>query len=759
MSHVLVRKMSTTPTTATNTSVDVSQSSTPLISSPAPHLLSSLNSSASSIPPPSPIPFNLPNSNNNSNSNTPAITTTVSSSTGGSSSSFLDIVESWKQFGIDKKKGELDSFVSQIASMKEECVQSRKVLAKQTQDFRKVSDEDKLKLFGTLLKLYQEEVDKLTKRSKYSESCFFGVYKDLSELNDPVPALKAALDEYNKVDQSTSKLEIENRKLQLELAGFKKDFQEIQNQEVTIRRLEDKVKDYETKFESTTLEKVQSRENELRIEYKSKIHNLKDRNQELTRQNSQLQDDLNKVSKSHDQNQSSLFDLKVKHDEEISSKQSEIEMLSNEMERVTTKLSTLQAENSSIREESMREKSAIQPLVKRIADLELELLQKDGEVSNFSDSINDLKLQLKQSNDYHHQVETLLQVEKQKVERMDKHIQSSPSLQDYESVKKELEQLQAIVGNEEVQQQLQQHQQNDKILKDKNRQLENDLTKHRLTIATYESELQDYKQKLSYLENIKNDQTQLIQKLEEDISHQDHPSNNSTLNNSNNNLSSLINESSGSNQNNSPILSNSTDQQQQQKSESEKMMDIVISQRDRFKLKIIELENDKNQFEKNIETLKSETSSLKQDNIKLFEKIRFLQSYENNNRGGKMTKQNSMVDLERGATGQQQGVVDKKYEQLYEDSINPFNSFSKKEKYRRYKEMNSAEQVILNASRFFLSNKYSRIFLFVYSILLHLLVFYTLYYTSTTTQEIHELNYGNQQHTPPPFNSTLKKEE
>ncbi len=39
---------------------------------------------------------------------------------------------------------------------------------------------------------------------------------------------------------------MENRRLQKELEEFHKEFQEIQNQEVTIRRLEEKIRDYET---------------------------------------------------------------------------------------------------------------------------------------------------------------------------------------------------------------------------------------------------------------------------------------------------------------------------------------------------------------------------------------------------------------------------------------------------------------------------------------------------------------------------------
>jgi len=118
--------------------------------------------------------------------------------------------------------------------------------------------------------------------------------------------------------------------------------------------------------------------------------------------------------------------------------------------------------------------------------------------------------------------------------------------------------------------------------------------------------------------------------------------------------------------------------------------------------------------------------SLRADNIKLYEKIKYLQSY------GILNKSRTTVDLEsnKGEVDE----VDMKYSKLYEDSVNPFVIFNRKEKYQRYKELNAAEKVILNSGRFLLSTKFTRTFLFFYSVLLHVLVFLTLYklvHTST----------------------------
>ena len=59
-------------------------------------------------------------------------------------------------------------------------------------DFKKASAADQPKLFASLLKSYQEEVDNLTKRAKYGEAAFLGVYQKMYEAPDPVPALASA---------------------------------------------------------------------------------------------------------------------------------------------------------------------------------------------------------------------------------------------------------------------------------------------------------------------------------------------------------------------------------------------------------------------------------------------------------------------------------------------------------------------------------------------------------------------------------------
>ena len=56
-------------------------------------------------------------------------------------------------------------------------------------DFKKASADDKLNLFNSLLRGYQEEVDNLTKRAKFGENAFLNIYQKLYEAPDPYPVV------------------------------------------------------------------------------------------------------------------------------------------------------------------------------------------------------------------------------------------------------------------------------------------------------------------------------------------------------------------------------------------------------------------------------------------------------------------------------------------------------------------------------------------------------------------------------------------
>lgn len=59
---------------------------------------------------------------------------------------------------------------------------------------------------GTLLKQYQEEIDRLTKRAKHSEAAFLSLYTQLTEAPDPAHALSMAFETASRVTDTEAQL-------------------------------------------------------------------------------------------------------------------------------------------------------------------------------------------------------------------------------------------------------------------------------------------------------------------------------------------------------------------------------------------------------------------------------------------------------------------------------------------------------------------------------------------------------------------------
>merc|ERR1712062_604320 len=146
-------------------------------------------------------------------------------------------------------------------------------------------------------------------------------------------------------------------------------------------------------------------------------------------------------------------------------------------------------------------------------------------------------------------------------------------------------------------------------------------------------------------------------------------------------------------------------------------MGIVQSQRERFRLRVQELESENSQQTQNIQSLSQEIENLRVDNVKLYEKIKFLQNYRPNS-GFKTNN-----DDEAG----------KKYASQYEDQLDPFMKFSRNERPRKYTNLSAHDKITLNMGKFILSNKIARTCIFGYTIFIHLLLYVILYKFGNTS--------------------------
>uniref|UniRef100_A0A8C1UKI2 Cux N-terminal domain-containing protein n=1 Tax=Cyprinus carpio TaxID=7962 RepID=A0A8C1UKI2_CYPCA len=133
--------------------------------------------------------------------------------------------------------------------------------------------QDLRKLVAPLLKSFQAEIDALSKRSKESETAFLNVYKRLIDVTDPVPALELSL---QLKLQRMHDIDTENQKLRETLEEYNKEFAEVKNQEVTIKTLKEKIREYEqsvrNQAENLALEKQQQIHKDYEEKERSQSH-------------------------------------------------------------------------------------------------------------------------------------------------------------------------------------------------------------------------------------------------------------------------------------------------------------------------------------------------------------------------------------------------------------------------------------------------------------------------------------------------------
>jgi homeobox protein cut-like len=103
------------------------------------------------------------------------------------------------------------------------------------------------------------------------------------------------------------------------------------------------------------------------------------------------------------------------------------------------------------------------------------------------------------------------------------------------------------------------------------------------------------------------------------------------------------------------------------------ILPIVTSQRDRFRARNAELEDELRVQFTTIAGLRAEAKALQADNLKLYEKVRYMQAYRDDATPGKR----ALTGGATAASGSANGRADElgRYGAQYEEAMNPFNAF------------------------------------------------------------------------------------
>ncbi|KAF5730375.1 protein CASP isoform X1 [Tripterygium wilfordii] len=641
-----------------------------------------------------------------------------------SSSPILVISSFWKDFDLEKEKSVLDEQGLRIAENQENSQKNRRKLAESTRaDFKKASPEEKLNLFNSLLKGYQEEVDNLTKRAKFGENAFLNIYQKLYEAPDPYPALASIAEQ----DLKLSELESENRKMKVELEEFRTEATHLKNQQATIRRLEERNRQLEQQMEEKVKEIVDIKQRSLAEENQKTLEALKEREQSLQDQLRHAKDSVSNMQKLHELAQSKLFELRAQSDEDGAAKQSEVNLLMDEVERAQTRLLTLEREKGLLRsqlqtanEDTTNKKS---DNVDSSSILETSLSAKEKIISELNMELHNIETTLSNEREQHlnemKKLNSLLKEKDVALDEMKKELQARPTTKIVDDLRKKVKILQAVGYNSieaedwEVATSGEEMSKMESLLLDKNRKMEHEFTQLKIKLSEKTSSLGAAEGKISELTSKVNEQQKLVQKLEDDIL---------KGYNSKERKGGLFNDWDLSEAGGTELSENADPKHVSADQDQSSMLKVICNQRDRFRTRLRETEEEIRQLKEKIGALTVELEKTKADNVKLYGKIRYVQDYNLDKVVSRGSKKHS-EDLESGFSSD----VESKYKKIYEDDINPFAAFSKKERDLRYKELGFRDKITLNSGRFLLGNKYARTFAFFYTIGLHLLVFTLLY--------------------------------
>ncbi|CAA7261704.1 unnamed protein product [Cyclocybe aegerita] len=651
---------------------------------------------------------------------------------------FSAALATWKDINLTELQKTLDTQGIELVDNQKESVVGRKALAEKTKDFKKIPDDEKLNAFKGLLKAYQTEIDSLTKRSKTSDNAFLHVYKLLAEAPDPYPLLEAAVDQAVKVTEAIEN-EAEMQRLKEENTELKKRINDFSAVENAKKKLEVKVEQMEQKMDALIQEKVSQKANELTATYDEKLRNYEDREQDLQRQVSLTKNQLRDLRVSNESNQAKLFDHSQKQDQEVVAKLAEADMIIADLERANTRIVALEHRNEILRAEieTMRggaeSSERVQALEKQIADLE-------GETEALSHSLDVQKQRTS---------ETELAGQK-KAEELSKELLKKSSeteqlrtklkqLSDYDEIKRELEIMKFVEfsgfdANDEDADTLngydpglalpspnpdkvngRQGKSLETLLATKNKRLQDELTKLRNLRSELEDHLRNSQEKLDTANVELEKQRDLNEKLENDlVLINNESSNGPTQDTDDDVLASLdIGKNAETPVRSTPIPFTS--------SADTSILPIVTSQRDRFRQRNAELEEELRKQFQIISELRGEIKTLQADNLKLYEKVRYMQSYREDSGSRPVTQ----LDPLPPPSGRLDDMT--KYQTRYEESINPFEAFRGRETTRAYQALNPVERGVLSLTRSVLGNRRARAFFICYALALHVYVLFTTY--------------------------------
>ncbi|KAI9651682.1 MAG: hypothetical protein M1831_000528 [Alyxoria varia] len=673
---------------------------------------------------------------------------------------FQKAISAWRNIDLASLVPTLDTTASDLVAHQRDALVERKELAQKTKDFRKLEDSAKLTEIKSLLKAYQTYIDLITNHSKTVSSSFLQVYSSLSEAPDPFPLLEASVDSIVVADETVPKLEADNKHLQSTIASLTTQLESTEDrlQKETTARLElqdtqdSNIKEIEESWSAVLTEKQDN--------WSSREKSLEERTENQERL-------LKELKASYEVSQ------RLDRGEDANSGEghngattAELEIVSSDLERVNQRLAHVEARNEQLRLElaqsTAQKETKSQPITVEEDPAYLRLRSENSSLLRKVDTARFEKESEKRDS------ENNLRSFKREVASLKEDRNALQGMiqkyHDYDEIKRELEVLKSIelatgeadeVDKEEDKSSEATASNTEAKSKDleqmllaRNKKLNNELTVLRVSHQDLANRLETLQEDLSNTNMELEKSRNLTDTLEEDLSKaQDnasashpamsvagtrYPASTAPRRGRASPTSSII---SGFDTSHAPNTLESLRAGEPMGGGSG-ILPMITAQRDRFKKRNTDLESELSKLYQTVSSLRSEVASLQKDNLNLYEKTRYVSTYQRGQPASAASSSSLNPNPSTVHVSDGDSALDR-YRPVYESKISPFAAFRGRESARAIKRLSLPERVVFQATRMILSTRGSRNLFGLYCLALHLLVFSMLYYATTAEMEQH----------------------
>ncbi|KAG0372901.1 hypothetical protein BGX24_012430 [Mortierella sp. AD032] len=744
---------------------------------------------------------------------------------------FSAAVSVWRGIQLPGIQQEMDTQSVELLEQQQQSLAGRKKLAELTREFKKVSDQEKLQQFKLLLRAYQGEIDAITKREKATAQAFLSVYNALGQAPDPAKLLQVAVDQTTKLEEISAlqaeniRLKEENASLNKQAVNLRSMSSNTTKLQQRLTRLEtkqeetiqEKVREREQAFREEWEEKIRTAK-EREHDLQRQLNQAKDQLKTLKHTNDSTQATLVDHSQKYEEEVvAKLAELDIvlldyeRANSRISELESQNELLRDQLdnnqgrgidsERAATLEQTIENQDAELQNLTTALENLKTSSKKQITALERKTTTLQRDIQERTEEIEVTKRKLEQYKDY----ETV----KSELEVL-KYIEFSGSRGG--DADDDWDERVLTLASKNLEKPI------EVLLMEKNRKLENELTELKVLHESVTRDLEDVRTRHEVASRQLGSQMELIQRLEEDITRLNQSSGGNGAGVGNGGVNGYFTGQTGANPLGFPhptsppfgkasfsgdvvggvtlgpvlpqaprtpgfpsaaslnldgsatpggVGSNAGTPGVGTTSADHSILPIVTSQRDRFRQRNSELEEQLRQQSEQISNLRNETTQLQRDNVKLYEKIKYMQSYRDDASGSGVgagysagsAAPSAAVDYTSPFRNNASGMVGRpglhkkddgdeihmqsldptdRYRNMYEESMNPFEAFHKKEESRRFNNMTPADKAMLTMSRLVLTNKWTRSMLVAYTMGLHFLMVMMLYKMSAWEECRHD---------------------